>query len=50
MSIPLLRTAQLSSASLRSWTAAATGGLLLYAAFPPLDLWFLAPLGPALIL
>lgn len=36
--------------TLRSWTAAATGGLLLYAAFPPVGLWFLAPLGPALLI
>ncbi|MCX5302762.1 apolipoprotein N-acyltransferase [Streptomyces sp. NBC_00160] len=28
---------------------AVAGGLLLYAAFPPTDLWFVAPLGPVLL-
>ncbi|MFF7661213.1 apolipoprotein N-acyltransferase [Streptomyces canus] len=38
-----------TSAALRTLAPAAAGGLLLYAAFPPLGLWFLAPLGPALL-
>ncbi|MFF9136719.1 apolipoprotein N-acyltransferase [Streptomyces albogriseolus] len=39
-----------STAALRSWAAACAGGLLLYASFPPLGWWFLAPLGPALLI
>ncbi|GAA3500851.1 apolipoprotein N-acyltransferase [Streptomyces prasinosporus] len=39
-----------SAATLRSWAAASTGGLLLYASFPPVGWWFLAPLGPALLI
>ncbi|MEU0171428.1 apolipoprotein N-acyltransferase, partial [Streptomyces iakyrus] len=38
-----------TSAALRTLAPATAGALLLYAAFPPLDLWFLAPLGPALL-
>ncbi|MFF4728721.1 apolipoprotein N-acyltransferase [Streptomyces mirabilis] len=38
-----------TSAALRTLAPAAAGGLLLYAAFPPLGLCFLAPLGPALL-
>jgi apolipoprotein N-acyltransferase len=34
---------------LRALGPAAVGGLLLYAAFPPVGWWFLAPLGPALL-
>ncbi|MFJ7244340.1 apolipoprotein N-acyltransferase [Kitasatospora sp. NPDC098652] len=33
----------------RSWPAALGGGVLLYAAFPPIGLWWLAPAGPALL-
>lgn len=36
--------------TLSTWAAAALGGLLLYASFPPVGLWFLAPLGPALLI
>lgn len=39
-----------SAATLRSWAAACAGGLLLYASFPPVGLWFLGPLGPALLI
>ncbi|KPC72035.1 hypothetical protein ADL35_32985 [Streptomyces sp. NRRL WC-3753] len=45
--LPIVR---LDLADLRSWTAATAGGFLLYASFPPLGLWFLAPLGPALLI
>lgn len=38
-----------TSPTLRTVLMAAAGGLLLYAAFPPAGLWFLAPLGPALL-
>lgn len=38
-----------ASPALRSVSTAAAGGLLLYAAFPPIDLWFVAPLGPLLL-
>ncbi|MDZ7914732.1 MAG: hypothetical protein U5O16_23310, partial [Rhodococcus sp. (in: high G+C Gram-positive bacteria)] len=37
----------------RTWarlTAAATSGLAMYATFPPLDLWFLAPVAIAMLL
>ncbi|ALV33149.1 hypothetical protein AS200_14680 [Streptomyces sp. CdTB01] len=50
MRIGPLRARRPSPATLRSGAAAATGGLLLYAAFPPIGLWFLAPLGPALLI
>ncbi|MFI9585945.1 hypothetical protein ACIHCQ_29820 [Streptomyces sp. NPDC052236] len=39
-----------SADSLRSWAPAAAGGLLLYTSFPPAGLWFLFPLGPALLI
>ncbi|MEU0684027.1 apolipoprotein N-acyltransferase [Streptomyces albogriseolus] len=44
------RTMRPGTATLRSWAAACVGGLLLYASFPPLGLWFLGPLGPALLI
>ncbi|MEU0022708.1 apolipoprotein N-acyltransferase [Streptomyces rochei] len=44
------RAARPSAATLRSWAAASAGGLLLYASFPPVGWWFLAPLGPALLI
>ncbi|MFE9650390.1 hypothetical protein ACFYO0_41115 [Streptomyces sp. NPDC006365] len=39
-----------TAATLRSWAAACAGGLLLYASFPPVGWWFLAALGPALLI
>ncbi|MFD8644176.1 MULTISPECIES: apolipoprotein N-acyltransferase [Streptomyces] len=34
----------------RAWGMAGLAGIALYASFPPIGLWFLAPLGPALLL
>lgn len=45
-----LRASHPGAGTLRSWAAASAGGLLLYASFPPVGLWFLAPLGPALLI
>lgn len=50
MRIGTPRVARPSAATLRSWAAASSGGLLLYASFPPIGWWFLAPLGPALLI